>query len=196
LRTARRYLKLLDKEKDIDHSSFFILDKHTGADEFISFLKPIEEGHDVGILSEAGCPGVADPGAEIVKLAHQKNITVVPLTGPSSLLLALMASGLNGQNFAFNGYLPIDKSERAKAIKHLETKSIKENQTQIFIEAPYRNDALAREIIKNARPTTRLCIACDLTLPDAFIKTLPVAQWKKKLPDLHKKPTVFLFQGE
>lgn len=195
LRTARRYLKLLDKEKDIDNSTFYLMDKHTDAGEYIQFLEPIERGYDVGIISEAGCPGVADPGAEIVKIAHRKNIEVVPLTGPSSLLLALMASGLNGQNFAFNGYLPIDKSERAKTIKQLESKSSKEDQTQIFIEAPYRNMAMVKEILKQCQPTTLLCIACDLTLPEEFVVTLPVSDWKNQLPDLHKKPAIFLIQG-
>jgi len=195
LRTARRYLKLLDKEKDIDSSTFFLMDKHTDAGEYIHFFQPIEEGHDVGIISEAGCPGVADPGAEIVKIAHRRNIGVVPLTGPSSLLLALMASGLNGQNFAFNGYLPIEKSQRTKTVKQLESKSIKDDQTQIFIETPYRNSGLVREIIKHCQPSTLLCIACDVTLPEEFIKTMPVSEWQEHLPELHKRPVVFLLQG-
>jgi len=195
LRTARRYLKLLDKKKNIDNATFYLMDKHADAGEYIKFLEPIEKGYDVGIISEAGCPGVADPGAEIVKIAHRKNIEVVPLTGPSSLLLALMASGLNGQNFAFNGYLPINKNERAKTIKQLENKSIKEDQTQIFIEAPYRNMAMVKEILKQCHPTTLLCIACDLTLPEEFVLTLPVSDWKNQLPDLHKKPAIFLVQG-
>ncbi|MFW6044042.1 MAG: SAM-dependent methyltransferase [Marinilabiliaceae bacterium] len=195
LRTARRFLKLLDKEKDIDGSTFFLMDKHTDAEEYIHFFHPLEEGHDVGIISEAGCPGVADPGAEIVKIAHRRNIAVVPLTGPSSILLALMASGLNGQNFAFNGYLPIDKNERSKTIKQLESKSIKDNQTQIFIETPYRNASLVREIIKHCQPFTLLCIACDVTLPEEFIKTMPASEWQGNLPELHKRPTVFLLQG-
>ncbi|MFO8002014.1 MAG: SAM-dependent methyltransferase [Marinilabilia sp.] len=195
LRTARRYLKLLDKNMNIDATTFFVLGKHTTPDEYISFLEPIEEGHDVGIISEAGCPGVADPGAEIVKIAHRRKIKVVPFTGPSSLLLALMASGLNGQNFAFNGYLPIDKNERAKTIKQLESKSIKEDQTQIFIETPYRNMAMVKEILKQCQPSTLLCIASDLTLPDEFVETRPVSDWKNPLPDLHKKPAIFLIQG-
>jgi len=195
LRTARRYLKLLDPQMDIDNSTFFVLDKHTGPKEYASFLEPIMQGHDTGIISEAGCPGVADPGAEIVKIAHQKGIKVVPLTGPSSILLALMASGLNGQNFAFNGYLPIEKNERSKALKQLESRSVKENQTQLFIEAPYRNNAMARDILNYCRPATLLCIACNITLPDEFIETRTVSEWKGKLPDLHKKPTMFLLQG-
>ncbi|MGQ1890614.1 SAM-dependent methyltransferase [Thermophagus sp. OGC60D27] len=195
IRTARRYLRLLDPQMDIDHSTFFTLDKHTGPREYSSFLQPLADGHDIGIISEAGCPGIADPGAAIVKLAHQKGIKVVPMTGPSSILLALMGSGMNGQNFAFNGYLPIDKHDRIKSIKHLESRSIKEKQTQLFIEAPYRNNALVKDIIGNCHPNTLLCIACNLTLPDEFIETRSVSSWKGKVPDLHKKPTIFLIQG-
>ncbi|WP_462318626.1 SAM-dependent methyltransferase [Marinilabilia sp.] len=195
LRTARRYLRLLDSQMDIDNSTFFVLDKHTGPKEYSSFLDPIKDGHNIGIISEAGCPGVADPGAEIVKIAHHKNIEVVPLVGPSSILLALMGSGMNGQNFAFNGYLPIDKNERLKAIKQLEARSAKEKQTQLFIEAPYRNNALAQDILKHCRPDTLFCIACNVTLPDEYIVTKPVSAWKGKLPDLHKKPTMFLIQS-
>lgn len=195
LRTARRYLKLLDSEMDIDNSTFFVLDKHTGPDEFSSFLEPAKKGYDIGIISEAGCPGVADPGAEIVKIAHKKGIAVVPLVGPSSILLALMASGMNGQNFAFNGYLPIDKTERQKAIKRLEARSSKEQQTQLFIEAPYRNNAMVNDLLKSCHPETRLCIACNLTLPDEFVVTRPISAWKGKIPELHKKPAMFLIQG-
>lgn len=195
IRTARRYLRLLDPKMDIDSSTFFILDKHTNPREYSTFLKPIKEGHDIGIISEAGCPGIADPGADIVKIAHHKGIKVVPMTGPSSILLALMASGMNGQNFAFNGYLPIEKHERIKSIKHLESRSIKEKQTQIFIEAPYRNNALVKNILDSCHPRTLLCIACNLTLPDEFIVTRPVSSWKNQVPDLHKKPTIFLIQG-
>ena len=195
IRTARRYLRLLDSKMDIDNSVFFVLDKHTGPTEFASFLAPIAEGHDIGVISEAGCPGVADPGAEIVKIAHQKGIEVMPLVGPSSILLALMGSGMNGQNFAFKGYLPIDKIERAKVIKQLETRSAKEKQTQLFIEAPYRNNALAKDLLKLCRPETLLCIACHVTLPDEYIVTRPISEWKGKLPDMHKKPTMFLIQA-
>jgi 16S rRNA (cytidine1402-2'-O)-methyltransferase len=195
LRTARRYLRLLDPKMDIDNSTFFVLDKHTGPKEYSSFLEPIKQGHDIGIISEAGCPGIADPGAEIVKIAHQKNIQVVPLVGPSSILLALMASGMNGQSFAFNGYLPIDKSERCGAIKQLEAKSSKEKQTQLFIEAPYRNNAMAQDLLKHCRPDTLLCIACNISMPDEYVITRPISGWKGKLPELHKKPTMFLIQG-
>ncbi|WP_010663597.1 SAM-dependent methyltransferase [Marinilabilia salmonicolor] len=195
IRTARRYLRLLDSQMDIDNSTFFVLDKHTGPREYSTFLEPITQGHDIGVISEAGCPGVADPGAEIVKIAHQKNIQVVPLVGPSSILMALMASGMNGQSFAFNGYLPIDKSERSKTIKQLEARSAKEKQTQLFIEAPYRNNAMAQDLLKNCRPDTLLCIACNISMPDEFVVTRPISGWKGKLPELHKKPTMFLLQG-
>ena len=195
LRTARRYLRLLDPQMDIDNSTFFVLDKHTGPKEYSTFLEPAKKGHDIGIISEAGCPGIADPGAEIAKLAHQNNIQVVPFVGPSSILMALMASGMNGQSFAFNGYLPIDKSERSGAIKQLETKSSKEKQTQLFIEAPYRNNAMAQDILKHCRPDTLLCIACNISMPDEYVVTRPVSAWKGKLPELHKKPTMFLIQG-
>ncbi len=195
IRTARRYLRLLDSQMDIDNSTFFVLDKHTGPKEFSSFLNPIKQGHDIGIISEAGCPGIADPGADVVKIAHQQGIQVVPLVGPSSILMALIASGMNGQNFAFNGYLPIDKTERSKAIKQLETRSSKEKQTQLFIEAPYRNNALAQDLLKNCKPDTLLCIACNISLPDELVITRPVSKWKGKLPELHKKPTMFLLQG-
>lgn len=195
LRTARRYLRLLDPEMDIDNSTFFVLDKHTGPKEYSTFLEPIKQGHNIGVISEAGCPGVADPGAEIVKIAHQKHIQVVPLVGPSSILMALMASGMNGQSFAFNGYLPIDKSERSAAIKQLETKSSKEKQTQLFIEAPYRNNAMAQDLLKHCRQDTLLCIACNISMPDEYVVTRPISAWKGKLPELHKKPTMFLIQG-
>ncbi len=191
VRTARRYLRSLDRTMDIDGSTFFVLDKHTTVGEFAEYLKPLKEGHDTGIISEAGCPGVADPGADVVKLAQQQKIEVVPLTGPSSIILALMASGMNGQNFAFNGYLPIQKEERVKAIKHLEARSSQEGQTQLFIETPYRNMALAHDLISACRPATLIGIACNLTLPGAFAQTKTAADWRGNLPDLHKKPTIF-----
>ncbi len=195
LRTTRRYLRSLDKTMDIDGSTFFILDKHTTSREFAEYLKPLKEGHDVGIISEAGCPGVADPGAGVVQLAHQQNIEVIPLVGPSSILLALMASGMNGQSFAFNGYLPIKKEDRVKAIKQLEARSSHENQTQLFIETPYRNSALANDLLSTCRPDTLIGIACNLTLPEGFVVTKPASAWKGHLPDLHKKPTIFLLSG-
>ena len=195
LRTARRYLRQLDRQMDIDGSIFFTLNKRTTPTQFSEYLKPLKAGHDVGIISEAGCPGVADPGAEVVKLAHEAGIQVAPLVGPSSILLALMASGMNGQSFAFVGYIPIKKEERLKTIKQLESRSRNENQSQIFIETPFRNNHLVDDILKTCSPQTRLCIACNLTTPDEYISTKTVAQWKGKLPDLHKKPTIFIIHG-
>ncbi|MDR2927972.1 MAG: SAM-dependent methyltransferase [Cytophagaceae bacterium] len=196
IRTARRYLKLLNAEMDIDSSQFYVLNKHTSPRELSDFLTPLKNGNDMGIISEAGCPGVADPGAEIVQLAHKEGIKVIPMTGPSSILLALMASGMNGQSFAFNGYLPIKRDERIKAIKHFENRSRIENQSQIFIEAPYRNMALAEDILNCTHPNTQLCIACNITLPDEYIVTNSVCAWKGKLPDLHKKPSIFIILAE
>src|SRR5690554_2548412 len=195
LRTARRYLRSLDRQMDIDGSHFFTLNKRTTPAQFSEYLKPLKAGHDVGIISEAGCPGVADPGAEVVKLAHEANIQVVPLVGPSSILLALMASGMNGQSFAFVGYIPIKKEERLKTIKQLENRSRNENQSQLFIETPFRNNHLADDILQTCSPQTRLCIACNLTLQDEFVVTKTVAQWKGRVPDLHKKPTIFILHG-
>lgn len=195
LRTARRYLRQLDRQMDIDGSIFFTLNKRTTPTQFSEYLKPLKAGHDVGIISEAGCPGVADPGAEVVKLAHEAGIQVVPLVGPSSILLALMASGMNGQSFAFVGYIPIKKEERLKTIKQLESRSRNENQSQIFIETPFRNNHLVDDILKTCSPQTQLCIACNLTTPDEYISTKTVAQWKGNLPDLHKKPTIFIIHG-
>jgi len=195
IRTTRRYLKKVDKSINIDELTFFELNKHTSPQQRSSFLNIVKKGENIGIISEAGCPGVADPGAEIVAMAHQLNFRVIPLVGPSSILLSLMASGMNGQSFAFHGYIPINAGERAKRIKHLEGISIREKQTQIFIEAPFRNDHLLKDIISNCNPKTKVCVACDITLETEFIKTKTVDQWKSKLPELHKKPTIFLIQG-
>jgi 16S rRNA (cytidine1402-2'-O)-methyltransferase len=192
IRTARRYLRKLDPQCNIDDLIFFELNQHTDSHIIQTYLDPIAKGFDVGIISEAGCPGVADPGAEVVKHAHLKNIDVVPLVGPSSILLSLMASGLNGQNFAFVGYIPVKTDERSKAIKELERKSGIENQTQIFIEAPYRNTPLIQDLLKTLGENTRLCIACDLTLETEFVKTKTVGQWRKSVPELNKRPTIFL----
>ncbi|MCX6228455.1 MAG: SAM-dependent methyltransferase [Bacteroidia bacterium] len=192
IRTARRYLRKLDPQCNIDDLIFFELNQHTDSHIIQTYLDPIAKGFDVGIISEAGCPGVADPGAEVVKHAHLKNIDVVPLVGPSSILLSLMASGLNGQNFAFVGYIPVKTDERPKAIKELERKSVIENQTQIFIEAPYRNTPLIQDLLKTLGENTRLCIACDLTLETEFVKTKTVGQWRKSVPELNKRPTIFL----
>jgi 16S rRNA (cytidine1402-2'-O)-methyltransferase len=195
LRTARRYLRLLDRQMDIDGSQFFMLNKRTSPAQWSEYLKPLKAGHDVGIISEAGCPGVADPGAEVVKMAHEAGIQVVPMVGPSSILLAMMASGMNGQSFAFVGYIPIKKEDRLKMIKQLENRSRNEQQSQLFIETPFRNNHLAQDIINSCAPKTRLCIACNLTMPDEYVVTKTIAQWKGKLPELHKKPTIFILQG-
>ncbi len=192
IRSARRFLKKVDKAIEIDDLTFFVLDKHTKANDIPSFLKPLSNGINMGMLSEAGCPGVADPGAEIAKLAHEKNIRVIPLVGPSSILLSVMASGLNGQSFAFHGYLPVKKGEAPKAIKALEERSRRENQTQLFIEAPYRNASMLQHIVQTCGPKTRLCIACDITLETEYIVTKTIAQWKGKLPDINKRPAIFL----
>jgi len=191
LRTARRFLKSLHPPIVIDNLSFSEIDKHEGAD--LSLLRRwLKEGHNVGVLSEAGCPGIADPGTDLAKVAHGMNAIVVPLTGPNSLILALMASGLNGQKFCFNGYLPVKDPERSQAIKALEALSRKENQTQLFIETPYRNDALLADLLKHCQDNTRLCVAKNITAPDAYIKTKTIAEWRKDTPALGKAPAVFL----
>ncbi len=192
VRTARRFLKLVDREIDIDKLTFFELNKHTRKEELNSFLAPIAQGHDVGIISEAGCPGIADPGADIACIAHQKNIRVIPLVGPSSILLALMASGMNGQNFAFNGYLPIKDPEKSKTIRMLENRMVTEGQSQVFIEAPYRNLQLLNDLLRNCNPQTLLCVAADITLETEFIQTRTVAYWQKHLPDIQKRPAIFI----
>lgn len=192
VRTARRFLKQVNKEIDIDSLTFFELNKYTHTADLPTFLKPAEEGNDIAVISEAGCPGIADPGADVVKIAHQKGIKVVPLVGPSSILLALMASGLNGQNFAFNGYLPVKPNDRVKAIQTLERKIKSENQTQIFIETPYRNNQLVSDLIKFCSPVTQLCIAADLTGENEFVVTKTIQQWKSEIPELHKIPVIFL----
>lgn len=196
LRTARRYLSKAKVGKPIDQLTFFELNEHTPLAAIAPFLQPALAGHDVGVLSEAGVPAVADPGASLVHLAHAQNIEVVPLVGPSSLILALMASGLNGQSFAFVGYLPVKSPERQQRIKQLERHSIHEKQTQLFIETPYRNLSLLEDILKVAAPTTQLCVAAGLTQPDALVRTSTVAQWRlQPAPDIHKKPCIFLMQG-
>jgi len=195
IRTARRYLRKMDPTLNIDNLTFFELNQHTDSQVTEAYLNPILEGFDVGIISEAGCPGIADPGAEVVKQAHFKQIRVIPLVGPSSILLSLMASGMNGQNFAFIGYIPVKPAERVKAIKEIERRSGVEKQTQIFIEAPYRNTQLINDLINTLNDQTRLCIACDITLNTEYIKTQTVVQWKKGVPDLNKRPAIFLIQG-
>ena len=195
-KTARRHIKQLLPEKQQSILKFFSLNKFTEATEIPSFLNDCKEGKDIGLLSEAGCPGVADPGAEIVKIAHSEGIQVIPLVGPSSILLAMMGSGMNGQRFTFNGYLPIDKKERKKEIKDLERLSSEKQEAQIFIETPYRNNKLLEDFLHLLHPTTRLCVACDLTLPTEYIVTKPVSEWSKTKTDLHKRPAIFIFQKE
>ena len=195
IRTARRYLRKLDSHLNIDELQFFELNQHTNIQVVEEYLKPIFDGFDVGIISEAGCPGIADPGAEVVKLAHIRQIRVIPLVGPSSILLSLMASGMNGQNFAFIGYIPVKTADRVKAIKEIEKRSSVEKQTQIFIEAPYRNTQLLNDLINTLNIQTMLCVACDLTLETEYIKTQTVGQWKKAIPDISKRPAIFLIQG-
>ena len=191
IRTARRFLKKTEPDMDINSLTFFTLNKHTSKESIAGFLKPVEEGYSVGIISEAGCPAIADPGAEVVALAQQKNIQVIPLVGPSSILLALMASGFNGQSFTFHGYLPIENDQRIKTLKTLEQRIHSENQTQLFIETPYRNNKILEDILKTCKPSTKLCIAADITLDCEYIKTLSVSDWKKQKPDLSKRPCIF-----
>ncbi len=191
LKTARHFLKATGVEKKIDDFEWYELTKDTDENELQSFAKIIQQ-KKCGVVSEAGLPAVADPGAALVKIAHQKNVKVVPLTGPSSILMALMASGMNGQSFCFHGYLPIDKMERIKKIKALELAAQKNNQAQIFIETPYRNNAMMADILQHCEVNTLLCVAANITLSDEFIQTKKISDWKKNLPDLNKKPTVFL----
>ncbi|MEN9488238.1 MAG: hypothetical protein RL494_503 [Bacteroidota bacterium] len=191
-KTARKSIKMVHAEKKQSELKLFLLNKHTDTKAHLDFIKPLLEGHNVGLMSEAGCPGVADPGAVIVKIAHEKGIQVIPLVGPSSILLALMASGMNGQSFTFNGYLPIDKSEKKQALKSLEKLSFDKNQSQLFIETPYRNNKLLEDILQTLQPNTLLCIACDITLPTEYIKTMTVNLWKKQKVDLHNRPCIFI----
>lgn len=195
VRTARRFLKQVNKEIDIDNLTFFELNKYTQPADLPRFLEPSLKGFDIAVISEAGCPGVADPGADIVKIAHEKNIKVVPLVGPSSIILALMASGLNGQNFTFHGYLPVKPQERSRTIAALEKQLKNSHQTQIFIETPYRNNQMINDLLKTCSPTTLLCIAADVTGANEFIATKTIQQWKKGVPDLHKIPAIFLIGG-
>ena len=192
LRSARRYLKLLDRDLDIDRLTFFELNEHTPPEVVPGFLAPAEAGKDTAVISEAGVPGVADPGASVVRLAHEKGIRVVPLTGPSSILLSLMASGFNGQQFSFNGYLPVKQSERTHKIRELEQLVKQTGYTQIFMEAPYRNDRLLSDLLRTCHPSTLLCIAADVTLDTEMIATRSVAGWKKNTPSLHKRPVIFM----
>jgi len=193
---ARRFIKRIAPQKKQDELVLFPLNKFSNPMELQTYLAPMENGLSMGLLSDAGCPGIADPGAVMVKRAHAKNFIIKPLVGPSSILLAMMASGMNGQSFAFNGYLPIDKQERSRAIKRLEKHSGDYDQTQAFIETPYRNEQLLNDFIKTLSPTTQLSIACDLTLPTEWVKSAPIKQWRKIKVDLQKRPAIFLFHKE
>jgi 16S rRNA (cytidine1402-2'-O)-methyltransferase len=195
-KTARRFIKQIKPSKKQPSLQIFHLNKFTDPSEIPSFLEPCLQGKHVGLLSEAGCPAIADPGADVVKMAHKKNIQVVPLVGPSSILMAQMSSGMNGQSFAFNGYLPIDKDEKKKELKRLEQLSFSQNQSQSFIETPYRNNKLLEDICNVLNDNTLVCVACDITLPTEYIKTQTVKEWKKNSVDLHKRPTLFIIHKE
>ena len=191
-KSARHFIKKVSSSKSQPSLNINVLNKFTQESELPGFLNACEQGKPVGLLSEAGCPGIADPGADIVKIAHKRNIKVVPLVGPSSILLAMMASGMNGQKFSFNGYLPIDKSERKKALKDLERESFSKNSSQIFIETPYRNNKMLEEMCGALSPDTNVCVASDITLPSEYIKTQTIKEWKHTNIDLHKRPTIFI----
>jgi len=193
IRTARRYLKKINKDFPIDDSTFFEINKHTTPADINQFFSKLSA--NAGIISESGAPAVADPGAQIVSIAHTKNWQVIPLVGPSSILLALMASGMNGQHFTFAGYLPKEKHDRIRKIKQIESNSRKLNQTQIFIETPYRNQALFETIVNTCHPSTRLCIAKEISTEEEYIKTITIDEWKKHKPDIHKKNVIFLLHA-
>ena len=193
IRSARRFLRQTDKAFPIDDCTFFEMGKHADEKQFSQYLQPLRDGKPVGVISEAGCPAVADPGADIVRIAQREGLRVVPLVGPNSMIMAVMSSGLGGQSFAFNGYLPVDASDRAKRLKALESRAWTEGQTQLFIETPYRNEKMFQALVSTLRPQTRLCIAAGITTADEYIRTLPISEWKKtKLPDLSKIPAIFL----
>lgn len=193
IRSARRFLKKVDKNIDIDELTFYELNRHTDRKFIGEYLEPLKNGKSVGIISEAGCPAIADPGADVVAIAQSRGIKIIPLVGPSSIILSVMASGFNGQSFAFNGYLPVEVPQRIKALKKLENKVLNENQTQLFIETPYRNAKMIETILSSLKPQTKLCIAAGITCDEEFIKTKTVAQWKKeKNPELGKIPCIFV----
>lgn len=192
IRSARRFLKKCDPSINIDELTFYELNKHTKLEMISTYLEPIKKGENIGIISESGCPAIADPGADVVSIAQKRGYKIVPLVGPSSILMSLMASGFNGQSFAFQGYLPIDNSEKIRKIKQLESRSYSENQTQIFIETPYRNQKLAEDLIANCKPQTKMCIAMNISLDNEYIVTKTMKEWKGKLPEMHKQLCVFL----
>lgn len=192
-KSARHFLSTIKTLKPVRELALHLLNEHTDDKDVSVLLKPLLAGQDVGLMSDAGCPGIADPGAKLVALAHQKNIKVIPFVGPSSILLSLMASGLNGQQFAFLGYLPVDKQARNLRLKEIEKRSLTHKETQIFIETPYRNQHMLEAILSTCHPNTKLCIACNISLSTEMIATKTIASWKQSpLPDLHKRPTVFL----
>ncbi len=193
---ARRFIKKVSPSKSQRALIIQSVNKYTDTAEIPGYLTPCLNGESIGLLSDAGCPGVADPGAEVVKIAHEKGIQVTPLVGPSSILLAMMSSGMNGQNFTFNGYLPIDKSERKSNIKQLEKISLEKNQAQIFIETPYRNDKMFSDLKSFLHQDTRLCIACDITLTTEYIVTKTISEWQQVEIDLHKRPTIYIIQRD
>ncbi|MDC1472207.1 SAM-dependent methyltransferase [Flavobacteriaceae bacterium] len=195
-KAARKFIKTISSGKSQASLNLFSLNKFTDPLEIPSFLEECLAGNSIGLLSDAGCPGVADPGAEVVKIAHQKHIQVIPLVGPSSILLAMMSSGMNGQNFAFNGYLPIDKADRKSKLKQLEKRSFDEQQSQLFIETPYRNNSILEDLSTVLHPETRVCVACDLTLPSEYIKTQTAKDWKFSKMDFHKRPALFIIQKD
>ena len=194
-KTARRFIKSINPNKSQPDLHFDVLNKFTEPSEVPNYLNPCLNGLDVGLLSEAGCPAIADPGANVVRIAHEKKVQVIPLVGPSSILLAMMASGMNGQNFAFNGYLPIDNAERKSALKKFERLSKEYGQSQIFIETPYRNDKLLAELTKVLQPSTQLCVAADISLQTETIYSKSIFEWKKITIDLHKRPAIFIIQA-
>lgn len=192
VRSARRFLKKVDRDINIDELTFYPLNKHTDRDAIAGYLKPLIGGQSMGVISEAGCPAVADPGADVVAMAQRKGLKVVPLVGPSSIILSVMGSGFNGQSFAFHGYLPIEPDERQKRLRELEQRVYSEHQTQLFIETPYRNQKMMEDILKACRPQTKLCIAANITCEGEYIRTKTIQEWKGKLPDLNKIPCIFL----
>ena len=195
-KTARRFIKSISPKKSQPNLKFHVLNKFTLENELPEFLNACREGKSMGLLSEAGCPAIADPGADIVRLAHQNNIQVKPLVGPSSIILALMGSGMNGQSFTFNGYLPIDKNERKAELKRLERLSFEQNQSQLFIETPYRNNKMLEDLCEALQPQTRVCVACDLTLSTEYIRTMTAKEWNNVQVDLHKRPAIFIIHKD
>lgn len=195
-KTARRFIKRITPSKSQSALRLKTLNKYTQENELNSFLEPCHNGLSMGLLSEAGCPAIADPGSDIVSIAHENDIKVVPIVGPSSIILALMSSGMNGQSFTFNGYLPIDKHERKSSIKALEKRSYELNQSQLFIETPYRNNQMLKDLVTSLHKNTRLCVACDLTLPTEYIKTKTALEWKSNTEDFHKRPSIFIIHKD